>query len=248
MVEQLKYLVQLQILEDRKAKLIQSYRDTPRRIADLEKEFESFESVYLAKKAELEHARKLHRSLEQEIADLENRFKRSKARMNEVKTNKEYQAMLKEMEDLRKEIRGKEDNALELMETIESLTVELKGLGAEVDKRKKRLDQDKKILLEENEKLKERLERLAEQQNMVREKIAPDLLKRSEILIQKQSGIAVAPVENGVCQVCHLNIPPQKFIELQRDETILQCPHCHRFIYWPGHEAYGCAKDEVEEL
>ena len=68
MLEQLKCLVQYQILEDKKAKLVRSCEETPKRIAEIEKEFEKFESIYLEKKAEQEHAKKLHRSLEQEIA------------------------------------------------------------------------------------------------------------------------------------------------------------------------------------
>jgi predicted nucleic acid-binding Zn-ribbon protein len=58
----------------------------------------------------------------------------------------------------------------------------------------------------------------------------------------------VAAVENGVCQVCHMIIPPQKFIELQRDQDIMQCPHCHRFIYWPGHEGYCLPEGEADDI
>jgi uncharacterized protein len=248
LLEQLKCLIQFQILEDKKTKLVRSCEETPKRIAEIEKEFEKFESVYLGKKAEHDHTRKQHHALEQGIAEIEAKIKRSKARMNEVKNNKEYQAILKEISDLEVEIKEKEDVALELMETIEHLGGELKVLEKEVGKQKKKLQHDKQELQHEADQLKDRLTRIEALQEKVRAKLEPEIWKRSEILLQKQAGIAVAAVEGGVCQVCHLNIPPQKFIELQRDDSIMQCPNCHRFMFWPGHEAYCVFEEDLEEL
>ena len=248
MLEQLRCLIQYQILEDKKTKLVRSSEETPRRIAEIEKEFEDFESIYLGKKAENEHARNSHHSLEQEIGDIENKIKRSRVRMSEVKNNKEYQAILKEIEDQQKEIGEKEDNALVLMETIDVLGRELKALGKEVQQRRQKMEADQRELQREADQLRERLDRIEGLQERVRANLEPDIWKRSELLLQKQAGIAVAPVEGGLCQVCHLNIPPQKFIELQRDETMMQCPHCHRFIYWPGHDAYSVFEEDWQEL
>jgi predicted nucleic acid-binding Zn-ribbon protein len=245
LLEQLKYLVELQILEDRKSRLIRSCDDTPKRVTEIEREFEDFEGEYLSKKAELDFARKIHRSLEQNIADLETKISRSKVRMSEVKTNKEYQAILKEIEDIRKEIAGKEDEALEFMERIESLGKELKGMEKELGQRRKKMEQDRSELVTEADRVKERLDYLEGIERVLREKVDKDLLKRCDFLLQKQAGVAVAAVDSGVCQVCHMNIPPQKFIELQRDEVIHQCPHCHRFLYWPGHDGY---KDLAEDM
>jgi len=248
LLEQLKCLVQYQVLEDKKAKLVRSCEETPRRILEIEKEFEDFESVYLGRKAEQEHARKLHRSLEQEIGELEQKMKRSKGRSNEVKNNKEYQAILKEIEEVQKEIAEKEDLVLELMETIEHLSGELKALSNEVEKRKGKMEEDRQLLQREVDQLRDRLDVIEQWQEKVRSNMDPEIWKRSEVLLQKQGGIAVAPVECGICQVCHLNIPPQRFIELQRDESIMQCPHCHRFIFWPGHEAYSVFEEDWDDL
>jgi len=248
LLEQLRCLIQFQILEDKKTKLVRSCEETPKRIAEIEKEFEKVESVYLGKKAEYEHTRQLHHSLEQGIAELEAKITRSKNRMGEVKNNKEYQAILKEIADVQTEIREKEDSALELLETIDHLGRELKVLEKEVAACRHKAEEDKKDLQREADQLKSRLGRIETLQEKVRSKLEPELWKRSELLLQKQAGIAVAAVDGGVCQVCHLNIPPQKFIELQRDESIMQCPNCHRFMYWPGHDAYGVFDDELEEL
>ena len=245
MLQQLRYLVELQVLEDKKSQLIRGYNDTPKRLAEIEQEVTRYEQVLLTRRAEGEHARKLHRTLEQSIADLENRIARSKIRMNEVKTNKEYQAILREIDDFKSEIRRREDEALEVMEQIESVTRELKTLEREFEVHKARLEADRKILEEESERLKERLGQLDAVAAEIRAKIEPTLLKRCDSLLARQSGVAVAPVEAGTCKICHLNIPPQKFIELQKDEAIMQCPHCHRFLFWAGNEAYQVMEEDL---
>jgi uncharacterized protein len=248
LLEQLRCLIEYQVLEDKKAQLIRGYEDTPKRLAEIEKEFQEIEGTYLSKKAEHDNAKKLHRSLEQNIADLGARIARSKKRMGEVKTNKEYHAILKEIEEIKKEISAREDESLEIMETVESLGREMAELEKEINGRKSKLEEDRKLLQKESAQLKERLDRLESIQEKVRGKLKPDLLKRSEFLIKKQAGVAVAAVQNGVCQVCHMNIPPQKFIELQRDDAIHQCPHCHRFLFWAGHESYCVPEEDIGEL
>lgn len=248
MQDQLKCLIEYQKIEDKKNQLVRECEETPLRIAELEREFELFEGEYLLKKAEQENARKMHKALEQAIADLEARLTRQKGRQTEVKTNKEYQAVIKEMDETRKEIARNEDSSLELMEKVETFGREMKDLEKEVAAKREALEKEKAVLQKQADQVKGRLERLEEIRDQVRGRIDPDLLKKMDFLLQKQAGIAVSAVENGVCHVCHMNIPPQKFIELQRDEEILQCPHCHRFLFWPGHEGYCFFHEDIESI
>jgi predicted nucleic acid-binding Zn-ribbon protein len=248
LLDQLKCLIEYQKVEDKKNQLIRGGEEAPRRIAELEKEFESFEGQYLSKKEEQENARKMHRTLEQQLEDLRGRMDRQKARQNEVKTNKEFQAILKEIDETRKEISRTEDSALATMETIERLGQEVTDLEKEVAEKRTKMEEDKAVLQQEIDTVKARLDRLEVIRQMVRERVSPELLKRTDFLFLKQSGIAVSAVENGVCQVCHMNIPPQKFIELQRDEDIMQCPHCRRFLYWPGHEGYCVTEEDIDSI
>lgn len=248
MLDQLKCLIEYQKIEDKRNQLIRSSEEAPRRIAELEREFEAFEGEYLSKKEEYETAKKNHKSIEQQIEDLRSRMARQKTRQSEVKTNKEYQAIIKEMDDTKKEISRNEDSALELMDTIETLGGELKGLESEVAEKRKALDEQKAVLLEESASLKSRLDKLEVIRQGVRERVTPELLKKTDFLLQKQAGIAVSSVENAVCRVCHMNIPPQKFIELQRDEALMQCPHCHRFLYWTGHEGYCFTEEDIDSI
>ena len=62
-------------------------------------------------------------------------------------------------------------------------------------------------------------------------RVRPDVLKKYAT-IRMRRGLAMAPVKNGTCQGCNMNIPPQVFNQLQRGDTIELCGNCNRIIYW----------------
>ena len=70
------------------------------------------------------------------------------------------------------------------------------------------------------------------------ETIDQDLLKRYIFLRERKGGQAIGPVVSGVCQICHMGIPPQKFNELIGGDSLLTCPNCNRLIYWGEDEHY----------
>jgi uncharacterized protein len=238
LLEQLRIMVELQFLEDKKAGLIRIRDEAPQRIEELEKQFAEFEGDFHQRKTEYENALKMRRAREQEVKDLESKMARSKGRTHEIKNNREYQALLKEIDDLREEIRVKEDQILEYMEVIERLDKGVKSAGKELETRRKQLEQDKQQVLQESTLVDARLQTVSALQEDVRRKMDPAIAKRYDFLMEKRAGSAIAAVQDGTCQLCHLSLPPQKYVELQRDEGIMNCPSCLRFIYWQGNEAY----------
>lgn len=248
MLDQLKCLIEYQKIEDKRNQLMRSNEEGLRRTAELEKEFDYFEEQFLSKKEECDSTKEAHRTIERELEELRARLGRQKTRLGDVKTNKEYQASLKEIEETKKEVSKNEDSALELLDKIELLGKELAELEKDLAEKRSVLEEQKSVLQQESGALQTRLDRLENIRQQVRERVNPDLLKKTDFLFTKQAGIAVSSVENGVCNVCHMNIPPQKFIELQRDEDLMQCPHCHRFLYWPGHEGYCINVEDIDSI
>ena len=181
---------------------------------------------------EMEDLQKQRRDTEAEIAAMEDGIKKSRGRLMEIKSNIEYKAMLKEIafkEDQRDQC---ETRMLQLMELLE----ERKRLLAEAET----LLQERQALLGQRatevaaavKVLEKRLAVLEEQRKGLRKGIPAPLLKRYEFIRQRRNGTAIAPVQDGVCFGCHMNILPQQFIDLQKGEEILQCPHCQRILYW----------------
>jgi hypothetical protein len=62
--------------------------------------------------------------------------------------------------------------------------------------------------------------------------IPAKLLSKYRMLAGRRQGIAVARVAQGACQACHMNLRPQLYIELQKQETLILCPNCSRILFW----------------
>jgi predicted nucleic acid-binding Zn-ribbon protein len=82
--------------------------------------------------------------------------------------------------------------------------------------------------------LQQQLASLQQQRLILRQDLPNLLLRRYEFIRQRHNSTTIAEVKDGVCLGCHLNILPQQYIDLQKGEEILQCPHCQRILFWLG--------------
>jgi predicted nucleic acid-binding Zn-ribbon protein len=230
----------IQTLSDQQAR-------APEQLANLEELVRSAEAGRDRQREMLENARKVRRQVELEVEELEQRASKSRERLGSVKTNKEYQALLKEIEDLQGLIREREDQLLEQMEAAERHRSLLEEGERAAEEARQRLDSEGAEIEAERTRADSQIEVFRKQQEELNPQIPADLLQTYQVLRAHRSGIAVAPVAQGACQMCHMNLPPQLFIDLQKDEHVLYCPACQRIIYWIGHEAYQSAAANAKE-
>ncbi len=236
--ESLQLLIELQEIERKVQALTKQKARAPKQIAALKEEEREAETRLEEKQETLKSLQKSRRELEGEVEDLEGRKARSKQRLLEVKSNKEYQAILKEIDDIEALVGGREDQIIEQMETAELLEEQIREQERLVSEARKRLELEGAQLEKKAAKADKLIESLEEQKERLKLEIPADLLKRYQFLSANRGGVAVAPVNKGTCLVCHMNLPPQTFIDLQKNENVMHCPSCQRIIYWVGHEAY----------
>ncbi|MFN3739821.1 MAG: zinc ribbon domain-containing protein [Thermodesulfovibrionales bacterium] len=169
---------------------------------------------------------------ELELQDIEEKINKLKARAPEIKTNKEYQALLNEIETAQREKIKIEDEILALMEMAEQVRIELKIQEEEFKKKEAELENKKKELLTVKEETEERLEGLRQKRNLLIKEIEPSDYELYMSLLEKNRGIAVTVAIDAVCQGCYLNIPPQLYVEIRKNDRLIQCPQCKRILYW----------------
>jgi len=234
----LKLLIELQEIEKKVRALTNQKARAPIQIAMM-KEEESKAAGRMEEKQEmLKSAQRLRKELEREVEELEGRQNKSKQRLLEVKSNKEYQAILKEIDDIEDLIRRREDQILEQMEVAESLANEIREHERLLSEAHKRLEQEGAQLEKEAAEADTLIASLEEEKERLKPQIPADMWQKYQLLSANRGGVALAPVNRATCQECHMNLPPQLFIDLQRNEKMMHCPNCQRIIYWVGHEAY----------
>lgn len=238
MQETLQLLIELQEIERKIKILARDKARAPKEIATLQEKKREAETRLEDKQVILEAAKKLRRDLERDVEELEGRRAKSKQKLLEVKSNKEYQATLKEIDDIGELVRRCEDRIIEQMESADDLDGQIREHERLVAEAVKQLEEEGAQIEKEAKKADSLIMSLEEQKEQLKPKIPSDLLKKYQFLRDNRGGVALAPVNRGTCGVCHMNLPPQTFIDLQRNETMMNCPNCQRIIYWTGHEAY----------
>jgi predicted nucleic acid-binding Zn-ribbon protein len=161
------------------------------------------------------------------------RIRKSEAKLSAVKTNKEYQSSLKEIDDLKDMSSKKEDDMIEFLDRIEEAENVLKAKMAEFSKLEVQIKTEKEIIQKEAQEGRERLGNLGADRETVSGGIDANMLATfNRIKANQTNQIGIVAVKDAVCQGCHMNIPPQMYNELQRGDSLKRCPICERIIYW----------------
>ncbi len=245
MKDKLLVLIQLQERDNRIEKILQAKEQCPLRIQKLEDEVRVMESQFKADEDQIEVFRKDRRVLEREIQELDGKIEKSSTKLTQIKSNKEYTAALKEIDDLKTIKFQTEEKAIQIMETAEEREQKCKNHKDTLKTLKDKCEKDKEEIKKELLALERDLEALEKERNQLCSDFDQSLLKKYLFLRERKGGLAISSVVTGVCQTCHMGIPPQKFNELIRGSDLMTCPHCNRIIYWGDDQDFQKTPSEL---
>jgi predicted nucleic acid-binding Zn-ribbon protein len=230
-------LIKLQECDNQIQAIVQKQREGPEKIKKLEDELKEQEMKFKEDASKLESLNNERRRMEKEIQDLESAMEKSDMKLTQIKSNKEYTAALKEIEELKKAKFAAEDRVIEIMEAVEEVERKCDENGAKQDDMRKEFEHNKALISNELKELDKERDKLEIRRGDFSQTVDQELLDKYQYLKERRGGQAISPVIGGVCQTCHMGIPPQKFNELLRGNALMTCPNCHRLIYW-GDDAH----------
>ena len=238
MEEKISLLVQLQECDNQIRGILRKKTEGPRRIGKLKEELDGVESKFKAESDRLEMLKTDRRHIENEIQELDGNIEKSSIKLSNIKSNKEYKAALKELEELKRNKAIAEDKAIQVMEEIEQLEKGNSENEARRAELSEKFDRDRTAIEKEIEILDRSLADLETKRGKFHQVIDPDLLRRYLFLSERKEGQAIISVIGGVCQACYMGLPPQKFNEVIRGHVLMSCPSCNRLIYWGENEQF----------
>ncbi|HVR70938.1 MAG TPA: C4-type zinc ribbon domain-containing protein [Vicinamibacteria bacterium] len=224
-------LIRLQRADSELRRVEAELAQVPRRRAELEASLAAERGRLEAARGSLEVAQKSRRRFEGELQDLESKRSKYKGQLMEVKTNKEYTAMLHEIEGVEREIRAREDQVLAEMERAETLTADIKREEALFKSSEEEHRTRERALGEEEARQREQARRLSGERDAEAGRLPGAVLELFQ-RVARLRGVAVAEARDGMCQVCHLKLRLQMYADLKRNEEIVQCPACNRILYF----------------
>lgn len=207
--------------------------DIPFRIEDLKSEKNEFDERTNELKTELYEILAAEKNVQTENETLLERIEKDDDRLRSgaVKSNREYDALAKEIEDARTKIKTNEQSAKEntsgrkaaIENELLLINSQLEDVNTELEQNLKELEELTKQTGEEEKELSAEREELVEQ-------IDPEDLEHYNRLCKVRYGEAIAIVRKGSCLGCYSSIPPQKAIEIRMAEKLFSCESCGRIL------------------
>lgn len=239
MLPELHQLIDLHELDKEILELTLNLNELPQELKDKDQVMATLEAERSAYLQEQEVLKGQLREMEAEVTDLEEGIKASRQRLMDISKELELKAMLKEIAFREDQRDQKETLVLEILDQVEAKNQAIAEKEQALQSLKVDYDQQAAEVAVQVEKLEQQVAVLMEKRDSLREGLPAPLLKRYEFIRQRRNGTAISEVRAGVCLGCHMNILPQQFIDLQKGEEMIQCPHCQRILYWLGEEEEG---------
>jgi len=230
--ENLLLLINLQECDSQLVKLAVKKKKLPENIEKLDKEFSSFKEGIEKNKIKYDELKSRRTESEGKIKKLNEGMVKTKEKMLEVKNNKEYQAMLKEIEIAESSRGDIESEIISILEELDKLSMLVKKDDETLKQTKNKYEQEKKILEDDLNAIDADVVDWEKKRLDLQKKVSADLLARYEKIKKRNKGVGVISVWKAVCNGCHMNIPPQLYNELQKSNELLSCPNCNRIMYF----------------
>lgn len=203
----------------------------PVREQEIQQELEQLKQLSLNAHAEVRELERRWKELEGEVEASRTRQRRLRQQQLEVKTNKEYQAILGEIEFLEKEVFTKEDTILEMMDKAETARREAEQNKRRFEADSVRLATELKRLTDSAVFLNNELTIQIGKRGTLAQNLPPRILATYDRLSNALGGMALSRAKDELCQVCHVRLRPQMFQEIRTSDAFFQCENCSRILY-----------------
>ncbi len=228
---QLQQLIVLQSLDDEIAEHKKLLADIPLQIDAGCTELEEKKKILSNAKEELDALQKERKDLELAVQGENDHMAKAKTKLPAVKTNREYTAILSEVEAIKVKVSGLEDKELEIMEILEEKQKEVPGIEKKYNEEDARFQEYKAKKDAELDRIKEELGVLVAKRENVSGQLDRVIMQRYEKVAGSRDGRAVVMLQGSICQGCFQQILPQMVIDVKIGESIQQCSNCIRFLY-----------------
>ncbi|WP_020613656.1 zinc ribbon domain-containing protein [Sediminispirochaeta bajacaliforniensis] len=229
-------LKSLQEVLSKKFEIEQEIRDIPKVLNTKTELLNRLKKSYVEKNGQVEETKEQIRRLRIRLDDAEHQREGYEKQMDQISTQREYEALDKEIKDatekeqhLRKEILRQEKELEELSYSLEQEESMIRQQEEELHAEQERIElesEDKRILLRELEK----------EEQEISPGLDEEILFKFERIIRSKAGLGIVPVKDSVCTGCHMMLPAQFENDVRSGENILFCPYCSRILFYEEEE------------
>lgn len=237
MRDQLRLLAELQQLDSRLRALAIEKEALPQQLHAYQQACNEVREQLTSAREQIEDTERRRRALERDIDTDNDRLTKAQNRLHEVKTNKEYSAVLAEMEAGKQRIVSLEDQVLELMEGAEENRETCQRCEQRLEEATRELAEQERKVSEAQDVVSGHIATHGGEREELATRLQPELFTAYQRVAQRVGNTAAAvelTTTDETCGGCYLRVRPQLVSEVRKQETIVTCPHCKRILLWPA--------------
>lgn len=240
-------LIELQQLDMEIRQLSLFLESIPPQVEAIDKKIADSSLIAAAAKEKMTGSQKKRRELEAEVKDVRSQIGKYKRQLNEVKTNKEYTALLKEIEDSERRVDRLEEEFIAEMLLEDDIQQDIKESNRKLAEVQEVLSKEKEEIYRKQKEAEEKTHQLNRRKAALLPAIPSPQVDLYLSISRKKGGLALSPVRDDFCDLCHVRIRPQVLNELLSSRKLILCENCGRILYLQELKDEGPVETEPAE-
>jgi hypothetical protein len=225
-------LIRLQYIDSEIARLQSFLEAVPARLEAIDQEIQSTTAAVAQGKDKLAANQKKRRDLESEVKVIREGIAKYKRQLNDVKSNKEYDAINREITETQSRIDGLEESILNEMIAADDIEKEIKAAQKRQADEEGHLKRDKETVAAEKADLEKKKAAVESERAALQPSIPADQFRLYERIHKKMGGTAMSRISDDFCSLCMMRVRPQLLDEIIAAKALITCEACGRILYW----------------
>jgi predicted nucleic acid-binding Zn-ribbon protein len=240
-------LIQLQQLDMEIRQFSLFLESIPPQIENIDLKIAESILIAAAARERMTGSQKKRRELESEVKDIKAHIGKYKRQLNEVKTNKEYTALLKEIEESEKRVDRLEEVFIAEMLLEDDIQKDIKEANQKLAETQETLSREKEAIFQKKKQAEDKIQLLNRRKADLLPTIPAAQVDLFVNISRKKGGLVLSPVRDDFCDLCHVRIRPQVLNELLSTRKLILCENCGRILFWREQAEESLTEAEMAE-
>ena len=233
----------LQDILSKKYSIEMEINEIPKVLTTKQELLNRLKKSYIDKNSQREKSMDKIKHLRFKLAEAEEQREQYEKQMDLIKTQREYEALDKEIKDATEKEQQFRKDILREEKELEELNFSLEREENMIKQQEEELAQEQQKIRDESLEKEELLSQLQQEETEITPGLEEEILFKFERIIRSKSGVGIVPVRDAICTGCHMQLPSQFVNEVRSGESIHFCPYCSRILFYDQLET-GVSEEE----
>ncbi|RKX23672.1 MAG: hypothetical protein DRP46_14370 [Candidatus Zixiibacteriota bacterium] len=232
MLSDIELLLKLQVIDYDLGELERSKEYIPDMMENLKREIKESEELFQKTEKELSESKVMQKNLELEISTRQEELKKLQTQMMSIKTNKEYDALISQIDSVKEAISDRETQVLELIEKIEKLNGSIDDYRKNAEESRVQNEKQLAVLQEKMDSVGSKVSIKQDERHRIEVQVPKRTMSIYERVRKNRGGDVVVTVKKRASGSCYKALPPHRIQEIKRGDQIITCDNCGRMLVW----------------